>query len=547
METDTGETVPDAWNQVSTPSLGHDIEPLRHPDPARGAGMGGFIFPQDNHPYISHPVKIDFFKKKGKSVEAFFLTVVRLLSTLLTLVCIKIVSVHFSLEEYGTYSEALLIVTTLTSITILGMTDAVNYFYNNTPPEHDGRNRNFLSTLFFLQLAVGGFGGVLILLSQNLLTDYFENPALSAAYVWIAFQPLMANFLPMIQVLYISIGKVKVIVVRNLIICFVRFAVFVYATYATGSVITILALTFVCDVAQVLYFVVDLHRYGLRLFDTSLFDGRLVRPILKYSIPMAIFIVLNALLRDIDKWIIGYFGSTDELGIYANCSRVLPYDMLMASFSTILIPVITARIAKDKPWVTGIFSSYLNLGMLSTMILVGSSIICARDLLLTLYDYKFLSGLGVFIAYLLVDLLRFANISLIYSSTGKAGKLLSIALQSLVLNFVMAVGLYWAIGMLGPAIATLLTMLYANILYLRGAGRILGTSLFRRFNWLRIGQIAGCLCLLGIVTHYLQANLLADMNHVVRLAICMGLSLSVLAILFRKPVMVYVREINAVK
>lgn len=492
-------------------------------------------------------MKINIFNKKGKSVEAFFLTIVRLLSTLLTLVCIKIVSVHFSLEEYGTYSEALLIVTTFTSITILGMTDAVNFFYNNTPAEHAEKNRNFISTIFFLQLIIGTLGGLFILVSQNILTIYFENPALSSAYVWIAFQPLMANLLPMIQVLYISIGKVKVILIRNLIICFIRFAIFLYATYATGSIITILALTFICDFLQVLYFIFDLHTHGIKLFNLDLFDNRLIRPILSYSIPMAVFIVLNALLRDIDKWIIGYFGTTDELGIYANCSRVLPYDMLMTSFSTILIPVITSNIQKNKPWVTNIFSAYINLGILSTMILVGSSIICAKDLLLTLYDYKFVSGLGVFIIYLLVDLLRFANISLIYSSTGQAAKLLSIAIQSLILNIIAGIGLYCTIGILGPAIATLMTMLYANMLYLRGAGKILDTSLFSRFNWHKIIEITASLCVMGFLAHYVQSDILPDMNHVPRLIICMSIILFILSLLFRRPIMGYVREINSVK
>lgn len=159
----------------------------------------------------------------------------------------------------------------------LGMTDAVNFFYNNTPSEHAERNRNFISTIFFLQLIIGTLGGLFILLSENILTIYFENPALSSAYVWIAFQPLMANLLPMIQVLYISIGKVKVILIRNLIICFIRFAIFLYATYATGSIITILALTFICDFLQVLYFIFDLHTHGIKLFNLDLFDNKIGR------------------------------------------------------------------------------------------------------------------------------------------------------------------------------------------------------------------------------------------------------------------------------
>lgn len=489
---------------------------------------------------------INLFRKQGKSVEAFYLTLVRLLSTLLTLVSIKIVSVHFSLDEFGTYSQAILIVSTLTSMTILGMTDAVNYFYNNKPENVDGSQKEFISTLFFLQLVIGVLAGFLVLCTQSFLTDYFHNPSLYGVYIWIAFQPLLANLLPMIQVLYISIGRVKVIVIRNLIIAVLRFAIFAYSVYATGSIITILALTFVCDLIQVSYFVIDLHRNGIRLFDTNSFRFVLASPILKYSIPMAVFIVLNALLRDVDKWIIGYFGTTDELGIYANCSRVLPFDMLMSSFSTILIPVITTRIANEKAWVAKIFSTYLNLGVVTTLILVGSSIICAKDLLLTLYDEKYVSGLYVFIVYLLVDIVRFANISLIYSSTGKSAQLLSIAIQTLVINVVVAIGLYYWIGILGPALATLFTMIYANLRYLIGAGRILETSLFKYLNWQIFFKIMVVLVTLKVV-YLLISHTLDDFDTTLRLIITIGMCLIVLSLLFKGVVLDYIRTINSIR
>lgn len=489
---------------------------------------------------------INLFRKQGKSVEAFYLTLVRLLSTLLTLVSIKIVSVHFSLDEFGTYSQAILIVSTLTSMTILGMTDAVNYFYNNKPANVDGSQKEFISTLFFLQLFIGVLAGFLVLGTQSFLTDYFHNPSLYGVYIWIAFQPLLANLLPMIQVLYISIGRVKVIVIRNLIIAVLRFVIFAYSVYATGSIITILALTFACDLIQVSYFVIDLHRNGIRLFDTDSFRFVLTSPILKYSIPMAVFIVLNALLRDVDKWIIGYFGTTDELGIYANCSRVLPFDMLMTSFSTILIPVITARIANEKAWVAKIFSTYLNLGVVTTLILVGSSIICAKDLLLTLYDEKYVSGLYVFIVYLLVDIVRFANISLIYSSTGKSAQLLSIAVQTLVINVVVAIGLYQWIGILGPALATLLTIIYANLRYLIGAGRILETSLFKYMNWPIFIRILMVLITLKIV-YLLISQTLDGFDATLRLIITIGMCLIVLSLLFKNTVLDYIRTINSIR
>lgn len=453
-----------------------------------------------------NPLKI--INKKGTSTDAVFLTIVRILSALCALLRIKIVSINFSLEEYGTYSQAVLIISTVSVITILGMTDGVNYYYNKVILSERDRI-TAVSTLFTSQLIIGIISATVILLCGHLLTDYFHNPALNAIYIWIAFQPLLTNFLPMLQCLYISVGKTKIIVVRNLVLSIFRLTLFIYACYVTKSIITILAFCFIFDLLQTAYFWFTIKKYGVNITFKN-FDYRILGDLLKYCIPVALYIVLNSLTRDIDKWIVGYMGDTEELAIYANCSRVLPFDMLTGSFAMVLTPIITRYILINNKEVRDIFSNYLNFSLITTAILVLPAIILSKDLLITLYAVDYLPGIGVFVAYLLVDLLRFANITIIFSSSGRPRPLIYISLLTIILNTLLAIILYKIIGLTGPAIGTLLSISVACILMFIGGSKIIETNIFTLINWRKFFIIIIEASILGIIfiaiTPYINLN-----------------------------------------
>ena len=470
---------------------------------------------------------------KGTTVDALWLTMVRLITMVVGLVCIKIISVYFSLEEYGLYAQSILIVSTTCSFSILGMTDAINYFYNRQINQSQPKEQ-YLATIFGLQTIIGTLAGFLILFGAHFLVDYFKNPQLYFAIGWIAFQPLLQNYIPMLQVLYISVGRAKSIAIINLVLSLVRLIIFVIATFYTESILTIIALTLICDIAQVLYFIIDLKKHSIAI-QLKKFSKQLCWPILSYAVPMAAFVVINALLRDTDKWIIGYFSNSEELAIYTNCSRLLPFDILTASFFTVLVPIVTKYINQDKPKVCQVYGDYLNIGLILTSILVGIAICLSRDLLLCLYDEKYLPGLGVFIVYLLVDLSRFANVTLLYSASGNAQKLLHIVIATFLINLLLAIVLYKVIGLLGPAIATLITMIFSYGLYIRGGSKILNFSIMKLFDYKSFILIVIEVCIVGYIALAIGNNFMNYFNSVERFALLYFHSVAIVGMLnFRK-------------
>ena len=95
---------------------------------------------------------IDFLKNKGVASDSILLIFVKAVTILISLVVTRLLSTYLSLEEYGTYSQILLISSTISSIILLGMTDATNYFYNSS---NDEKKIKYISTIFITQVIIG--------------------------------------------------------------------------------------------------------------------------------------------------------------------------------------------------------------------------------------------------------------------------------------------------------------------------------------------------------------------------------------------------------
>ena len=163
---------------------------------------------------------------------------------------------------------------------------------------------------------------------------------------------------------------------------------------------------------------------------------------------------------------------TETLAVYTNASKQLPFDILVTSFCTVLVPYITRYISEQKKQQAAtLYKSFLEIGYISTGILCGAALAAAPQLMMLLYSNKYIDGLWIFIIYIFVDLFRFANITLILSAAGKTRTLMFLGVGSLMFNAVLNVLLYQWLGLIGPAVATLLVTVATGVIMLAlGAG-----------------------------------------------------------------------------
>ena len=484
-------------------------------------------------------------RKNGAGLDSIILAFVKITTTLLGLVSTKIVSVSFSLSEYGTYSQVILIASVFTSFSIFGLTDASNYFYHNNLGSED--RTKFLSTIFFLQYCLGIICAILVFFSRSFFANYFSNTQYMSASIWVVFIPMMSNLIAMCQVLYVSLGKTKSIAIRNLIVSLIRLITFCLASYLTKSILTILEVTLFCDILQVIYFRVGLHYSGVHISLTKI-ELKKLKPILVYGLPMACYILLNSFTRDMDKMMIGFFTDTETVAIYSNASKILPFDLFMASLTTVLLPIITKSI-KEKNYeiLQKIYKNYLNLCFITTWILIVGALICSRDLMVFLYDDKYLDGIWIFRIYLLVSLVSFSNLSIVMSASGRTKELMWISFFVLLTNLILNYLCFIWLGVIGPAISTLLVLAITNFIILLKCSKSMNICTLKLFEAGKIAVLVIETIIVAVICFVLQKVLEASqVFYVIKLFIVIGTFYLVMILLQVKTIVNYIKNINAI-
>lgn len=483
-------------------------------------------------------------KKSNQSADALLLAAIRFSTILINIVSSAILSRMVSLETYGTYSTANLIVSTAANLTILGMMDAANYFYH----QQVLNKRECLHTIGFIQCCVGVLCAAVMWALRDEITHYFSNPRLTGIYTYILFRPLLENLSNSLLSLQISIGKARSVGIQNIFFSMGKLFAILIAVFISENIATILAAYLIMDAVTVCY-----YYYNFKVADFAinpmLFQKSLVVPILRYAVPMGVYVITNALSRDLDKLVIGYYENTARLAIYTNCATLLPLGIVSSAFLTIIIPVMTRLVQQEKYEPAGeLFQDYLSIGYISTSILSMACIILAEEAIFLLYGEKYLPGKTIFILYILVDLIKFANISLVMVAKGKTQSLMYISLGMFVLNGILNLLLYKCVGFPGPAWATVITTLGTSVILLKKSGDILGISLIRLFDWKKLGKFNLWLIAVSALASKLREILLEwNVGFVFRLLVVGGIFCAVMCLLNFKLIKDLFCSINRVE
>ena len=479
----------------------------------------------------------------GTSGDAVLLMFIKLVTMTLGLVVTRLLSQHFSYQGYGTYSQVLLVVNTVTSVTILGMVDGTNFF--NCREKDPGKREAYLSTIFTLQCVVSALGGMVVMLLSGQICARFDNAALAPLLIFAAVLPMLQNLISMVQVLVVSVGKARMLALRNLIISVTRLAVVLVVIALVRNVALILLMTVVMDLGQLMIFFRMLRSNGCPM-SLKAVDFRLFKEIFHYCAPMGVYLVVSTLNRDLDKYLVALLTDTETLAVYSNASKTLPFDIVLTSFTTVLVPEITRQVvAGKKEQVVSLYKSFLEFTYIATGILCCAALAAAPQLMELLYSEKYLSGLTVFILYILVDLLRFTNITLLLAVAGKTRQLMFLSFGTLVANGVLNVVLFRWIGLPGPALATLVVTLLSGLIILHLSARVLDSKLRKLFDLKCLAVFLAVSAALTLGLYQLQHWLMGrGLHYVVVLLITGGAYGLLMAALYGKRLLRAMKTMN---
>lgn len=419
-------------------------------------------------------------KLGGTSFDAILLTIIKLVTTIVGLATTRLLSEYLAVHAYGTYSQVLLLVSSVSAITMFGMMDGINFFY--ATQKETGNQESYIATMFALQCTVSTIAGGVVFALTTPLVHYFENEELAPLLIFVVALPLLQNVVGMSQVLFVAVGKARYLAFRNLGVSITRLIAVLIVALVVPNIVVVLVTSVIIDIGQLIFFWTILHKNGCCI-KLKKIQPKLLGNILRYCAPMAIYLMISTLNRDLDKYLVSLVTDTETLALYANASKQLPFDILMASFCTVLLPYITRYISEaDNEQATKLYKLFLEITYISTGILCCAALASAPQLMKLLYSNKYTAGLAIFCVYILVDLVRFTNITLVLTAAGKTKWLMTLGFCTIGLNAVLNVTFYKLMGLIGPAIATLTITLLMGLLMMNCNAKVLETRISAFFD-----------------------------------------------------------------
>ncbi len=474
---------------------------------------------------------------------AAHLTFAKMLTLVLSLISGVLLSHFRTLEEYGTYSQVMIAITTATSFFTLGLPNSTNYFLARA--ETSNEKKDFLSVYYTLNTILCVILGTVLVVAVPFIEKYFDNSAISNFAYFLAIYPWANVTISSISNVLVVYDKTKLLMLINIAtsavslfsitivqLCGLKFSHYMIS-FLIGSVI----------LAVAVYIIVGRLEKGISLK----LDAQLIRKIFKYSIPMGLATLVGTLNVETDKLMIGGLMDTESLAVYTNAGRELPLTMLAASLTAVLLPQLARLLKKNENeraillWANAIKISYI-----AMCFFVTACIVFAPQIITLLYSEKYIGGVAVFRIYSLVLLLRITYFGIILNSVGKTKFIFWSSIIALGLNVVLNYGLFVAIGFVGPALATLISILVVNVLQLIVSAKLINIPFKRIFPWGELFKITIINAVWGVACYVVLSvlNIGVSYTHII-ISIVIGVVITALYLLVMRKKIIYLwRELN---
>ncbi len=412
-----------------------------------------------------------------------------------------------TLEEYGTYSQMTLVINLFTTIFMLGLPNSLNYFLANS--ESDAERRDFLSVYYTLSTFLSLVVGIVLVAATPLLVAYFDNPLLTAFWYYLALFPwtkIIGSGIENILVVYKRSGQILAFRIANNL-AVLGLIIFVQLMHWDFSAYLKLYLG-----AEILFScVVYALSYRLAKGLCIKLDWPLIKRIFVFSVPIGLASMVGTLNIEIDKLMIGNLLDTEQLAIYTNASKEMPVTMIATSITAVLMPQMVVLLKEDKnEQVVSLWSNAIRLSFAFMAFLAAALFVFAPEVITVLYSEKYLPGVAVFRVYSLCLLIRFTYWGMIINAKGNTKFILYSSLFALGLNVIFNYLFFRFWGMVGPAIATLLSQIALSIAQLAYSSSLLKTKMTKIFPWKGMGRILLVEGLLGALAFIAKEALPLD-------------------------------------
>ena len=431
-------------------------------------------------------------KEGSFTTDAVRLTVSKVLGNLLTLVSAMLLARIRTLEENGIYSALLLVINLAASIFMLGLPNCINYFLAKAESQED-KNR-FLSLYYTFSTILCFILGLVLFLLIPVWSDYFNNEKLSLYWFFFLIFPWAKIITASVENVLVVLGKsstlVKYRISNSILLLFIIFVIWVFKS--SFMVYMILYVVVEGGYALSVYFLASKYTGKLHLN----LDRIMIRRVLAFSIPLGLASIVGTLNIEIDKLMLGHLLSTSELAIYTNASKELPLTIVATSLTAVLMPKMVQLFSKqENEAAVAIWRDVTAISFAIMAFFAFGMATFSTEAMIILYSDKYAPGGPVFAIYSLGLLLKCTYFGMSLNSNGKTKLILYCAIGTLVLNTLLNVLLYFMLGIIGPAIATVLSQMLMNIFQLMLTSKVLRVPFKSIFPW----KYAGFLIVVNLI------------------------------------------------
>ena len=436
--------------------------------------------------------------KNNVGRDAVKLTVAKIITLGIGMAATKMLSEFRSVEEYGTFSAISTAVNLAVAFFMLGLPGSINYFLARA--ENKDEQKHFLSNYYSLSTLISLILGVGMFAAAPLIAQWYENDGVrTLAFVF--------TMLPWVNITFGGFDNVLVVKQRSTLLMIYK-VLFSAALLLTIAVAQWLGLSFQFYMflylavqaifAAAIYVIVARISGGLRF---SL-DKTLLKKIFVFSIPLGLATVVGTLSLELGKLMIGRMMGSEALGQYTNAGKELPITFVTVSMTAVLMPQIVRRVKRNNYqdaadlWGDATVISYYVISFF-----VAACIVAAPQFITFLYAEKYLPGITVFRIYNLVLLLRATYCGMILNAIGKTKFIMYSSIASLALNAIFNYLCYQWLGFIGPAVATIISILVMQYMQLLATSKNIGIPLRRLMPWGKLAQITAVNAALGAAAY----------------------------------------------
>ncbi len=393
-----------------------------------------------------------------------------------------------TVEDYGTYSQLVLIASTLVFFSNLALPRSLYFFI---PRARLAGEKKHVAVQVVAAVVISSlFFALLLLPSAPFLADVMQNPAIRVSIIFVAVYLFFLSVSDLFEPFMVSVDHASIIA-RVEAVCGVGLFLAVVVPLTLGMDYRYILLCFsavLCGkIAVMLYHLVRLDGDD---FQAPLFGG-IVKKI-QYAAPLALGSMIGILGRRIDQFIISSMYLPADYAIYARGAFELPLVALIPmTISNLMLPGFAKDFADNRlERVAWQFADKARKVALMFFPLTVLMLILSEAFIVLMFSDKYLGSVPVFRIYLLILPFRITIHGVIVRAAGKTSLFIAGDLLYVFSNIFISLILIKFVGTTGAAWGTVIALAIYTFYISWHNRKILNTDLYHLFPWHDLLKIA---------------------------------------------------------